>query len=158
MAFTTPKQSRRSNTIQIMPKVKLVHISLNKNSYIELELNASLDAHHLIAEGTVDVLAAALQGRVVGRVHRVDRHGPTPAPVEGVQLDVAGPHLPRGRRHGGGGCSGCTGSRLRHADGMGGGGEACVGAPPSHGLLLRRVLPGGRLGSNSIAMDCDCFH
>lgn len=104
-----------------------------------------LDAHHLIAEGTVDVLAAALQGRVVGRVHRVDRHGPTPAPVEGVQLDVAGPHLPRGRRHGGGGCSGCTGSRLRHADGMGGGGEACVGAPPSHGLLLRRVLPGGRL-------------
>ena len=30
------------------------------------------DAHHEVAEGTVDVLAAALQGRRVGGVHQVD--------------------------------------------------------------------------------------
>ena len=34
------------------------------------------DAHHEVAEGAVDVLAAALQGRVVGRVDQVDRHVP----------------------------------------------------------------------------------
>ena len=34
------------------------------------------DAHHEVAEGTVDVLAAALQGRVVGSVDQVDRHVP----------------------------------------------------------------------------------
>ena len=108
--------------------------------YIELELHASLDAHHLVAEGTVDVLAAALQRRVVGRVHRVDHHGPAAAPVQRVHLDVARPHLPRGRRHhggrAGGGRSGMRGGR--ETDGSGGGGEArVVGAPrPLHGPLL----------------------
>ena len=35
-----------------------------------------LDAEHQVAEGTVDVLAAALQRRVVGRVAQVHRDGP----------------------------------------------------------------------------------
>lgn len=37
---------------------------------------AAADAHHQVAEGTVDVLAAALQRRVVGRVNQVHRQLP----------------------------------------------------------------------------------
>ena len=66
-----------------------------------LVLILHLDAKHEVAEGTVDVLAAALHRRVVGRVHGVHRElAAAPASVKRVHLDVAGTHLARGRRHG----------------------------------------------------------
>ena len=43
------------------------------NALVELRV---ADAHHEVAEGAVDVLAAAQQGRVVGSVDQVDRHVP----------------------------------------------------------------------------------
>ena len=52
-----------------------------------------LDAEHEIAKGTVDVLAAALHRRVVGRVAHVDRDGPGPLIVareQRVQLLMPG--------------------------------------------------------------------
>lgn len=98
----------------------------------------------MVAEGTVDVLAAALQSRVVGRVHRVDHHGrAAAAAVERIHLDVAGPHLPRGRRHGGGGVDG----RAL--------GPAAVVAAGAAERLLRRILPSSSnssLGRNSIVL------
>ena len=52
------------------------------------------DAEKEVAEWTVDVLAAALNGRVVGRVDEVHRQAPANlaivAGVKGVQLLVSG--------------------------------------------------------------------
>ena len=48
-------------------------VELRVAALVELRV---ADAHHEVAEGTVDVLAAALQGRVVGSVDQVDRHVP----------------------------------------------------------------------------------
>ena len=60
-----------------------------------------LHAEHEVAEGAVDVLAAALHGRVVGRVHGVDRQLSAAAcAVQGVHLDVAGAELAGGGRGG----------------------------------------------------------
>ena len=53
-----------------------------------------LDVEHQVAEGTVDVLAAALQRRVVGRVEHVHRDGPRLLVVGRelrVQLEVPRP-------------------------------------------------------------------
>ena len=53
-----------------------------------------LDAEHQVAEGTVDVVAAALQRRVVGRVAQVHRDGArllVVGRVQRVQLAVARP-------------------------------------------------------------------
>lgn len=50
-------------------------------------------AEHEVAEGAVDVLAAALHGRVVGCVDDVDRHGAgddVVGGVEGVVVEVPG--------------------------------------------------------------------
>lgn len=60
-----------------------------------------LDAEHKVAERTVDVLASALHGGVVGRVHGVDGEvggAWASGAVQGVHLDVARAELTGGRR------------------------------------------------------------
>ena len=57
-------------------------------------VRVEVDAEHEVAEGAVDVLAAALHGRLVGRVDDVDGHraggGDVVGGVEGVEVAVTG--------------------------------------------------------------------
>ena len=78
-------------------------------------MRVGVDAEHEVAEGAVDVLAAALHGRLVGRVDDIDCHGAgddVVGSVEGVEVAVTrsdhvgvGPVRDQeGRPRGGGRC------------------------------------------------------
>ena len=81
----------------IAPTSPIVHIGRVRHpppSLLEHRGVGLLDAEHQVAEGTVDVLAAALQRRIVGRVEQVHRDGPrllVVGRVLRVQLEVPRP-------------------------------------------------------------------
>ena len=84
--------SRDSNYLKGLSLSLCLDFILLENGWVCL-----LDVKHEIAEGTVDVLAAALKGGVVGRVAHVDRdgrlaRGHVVRRVQRVHLEVTGDH------------------------------------------------------------------
>lgn len=56
---------------------------------VDLLAPAHADADHLVAERTVNVFTSTLEGRVVGRVHRVHFDGARVTAVQAVHLHVS---------------------------------------------------------------------
>ena len=66
---------RRTQLISPMEFILLHWRGYRDIFLIPLNMRVGVDAEHEVAEGAVDVLAAALHGRLVGRVDDVDSHG-----------------------------------------------------------------------------------